>query len=93
MGRRLSSNALAELLTGKTPEAMFDALYAGRYLSQAGQDAPPEVLALIKTFVRSSRPRPLVPVTLYQRLAVALTESDFLNDSGQRLASQVVSEE
>ena len=37
-----SSNALAELLAGKTPEAMYDALYAGRYLSAKGQDAPAE---------------------------------------------------
>jgi hypothetical protein len=91
MGR--SSNALAELLAGRAPEAMYDALYAGRYLSAAGQDSPPAVLALIKTFVWSSRQRPLMPATLLQRLAAALLESGFLNEAGAQLASQEVEEE
>jgi hypothetical protein len=88
-----SSNALAELLAGKTPEAMYDVLYAGRYLSRAGEGSPLEVLTLIKMFVRSSRPRPLVPVTLYQRLADALVESGLLNDAGELLVSQIALEE
>lgn len=83
-----SSSALAELLAGKTPEAMYDALYAGRYLSARGQDSPPEVLALIKTLVRSSRQRALMPPTLLQRLANALAESGLLNEAGERLASE-----
>ena len=43
-GMTRSSSALAELLAGKTPEAMYDALFAGRYLSARGLDSPPEVL-------------------------------------------------
>jgi hypothetical protein len=85
---RRSFSALAELLAGKTPEAMYDALYAGRYLSAAAQDSPPEVLALIKTYVRSSRQRALMPATLLQRLAVALAGSGLLNEAGERLASE-----
>jgi hypothetical protein len=81
-----TSSALAELLAGKTPEAMYDALYAGRYLSAAAQDAPPEVLALLKTIVRSTRQRALMPATLFQRLAAALAGSGFLNEAGGRLA-------
>jgi hypothetical protein len=83
-----SSNALAEVLAGKTPEAMYDALYAGRYLSAKGQASSPEVLALIKSFVRSSRQRVLMPPTLLQRLAAVLVSSGFLNDAGEQLASQ-----
>lgn len=83
-----SFSALAELLAGKTPEAMYDALYAGRYLSPRGQASPPEVLALIKTLVRSSRQRALMPPTLLQRLADALAESGLLNEAGERLAAQ-----
>ena len=87
-----SSSALAELLAGKTPEAMYDALYAGRYLSARGQDSPPEVLALIKTFVRSSRQRAFMPPTLLQRLAAALTGSGLLNEAGEQLAEQEAAE-
>jgi len=87
------SNALAELLAGKTPEAMYDALYAGRYLSAEGQDSSPEVLAVIKTFVRSSRQRALMPATLLQRLAAALAGSGFLNEAGERLAAQETTDE
>ena len=81
-------SALAELLAGKTPEAMNDALSAGRYLSPAAQGSPPEVLALIKALVRSSRQRALMPATLLQRLADALAASGFLNEAGERLASE-----
>jgi hypothetical protein len=88
-----SSSALKELLAGKTPEAMYDALYAGRYLSARGQDSPPEVLALIKTIVRSSRQRTLMPPTLFQRLADALAGSEFLNEAGERLTFQQATEE
>jgi hypothetical protein len=82
------SSALAELLAGKTPEAMYDALYAGRYLSTAAQDSPPEVLAMIKAFVQSSRQRVLIPATLFQRLATALAGSGYLNKAGEQLASE-----
>lgn len=86
MGR--SSSALIELRAGKTPEAMYDALYAGRYLSADAQESPSEVLGLIKTFVRSNRQRALMPATLPQRLAAALAGSGFLNEAREQLASQ-----
>ena len=90
---RRPSSALAELLAGKAPEAMYDALSAGRYLSPAAQGSPPEVLALIKAFVRSSRRRALMPATLFQRLAAALAGSGLLNEAGQRLASEEAGDE
>ncbi len=83
-----SPSALAELLAGKTPEARYDALYAGRYLSAEAQEAPTEVLELIKLHVRSSRQRALMPPTLLDRLARALAGSGLLNEAGERLASQ-----
>ncbi len=88
-----SSNALAELLAGKAPEAMYDALYAGRYLSAQGQESPSEVLALIKTHLRSSRQRALMPSTLLERLALSLAGSGLLNEAGKQLASQEVRNE
>ena len=91
MGR--SSSALVELLAGKSPEAMYDALYAGRYLSARGQDSPAEVLELIKTLLRSSRQRALMPPTLLRRLADALVGSGLLNEAGERLASQEAAQE
>ena len=91
MGR--SSNGLAVLLAGKTPEAMYDALSAGRYLAAEGRDSPPEVLALIKTIVRSSRQRALMPATLLDRLAAALVGSGFLNEAGEQLAAQEAPDE
>lgn len=91
MGR--SSNRLAELLADKTPEAMYDALYAGRYLSSQAQNSPFEVLNLLKTFIRSSRQRTLMPATLLQRLASALVESGLLNEAGEQLAKQELTDE
>ena len=58
-----SSSALAELLAGKSPEAMYDALYARRCLSAQAQQSPAEVLALIKVRLRSSRQRAFMPPT------------------------------
>jgi hypothetical protein len=78
-----SSNALVELLAGKSPEVMYDALYAGRYLSAQGQESPAEVLALIKTHLRGSRQRALMPPTLLDRLGVALAGSGLLNEAGE----------
>ena len=88
-----SSNALATLLAGKTPEAMYDALYAGRYLSSEAQGSPPEVLALLKNLVRNAHARPLVPATLIERPTEALRDADFLNAAGEALASQPVADE
>ncbi len=85
-----SSNSLAALLASKTPEAMYDALYAGRYLTAEGQDSPAEVLALIKRQVHGFRQRALMPPSLMQRLTAALAGSEYLNEEGRRLASEKV---
>ncbi len=85
-----TTNAIAELLAGKSPEAMYDALYAGRYLSAQGQESPAAVLAVIKTHLRSSRQRALMPPTLLNRLALALAGSGYLNEAGERLAAEDV---
>ena len=90
---RRASNAFVELLAGKTAEAMYDALYAGRYLSAKGQDSPSEVLTIIKMHLRSSRQRSLMPPTLLDRLTHALVSFGFLNDAGKRLAAQEVNAE
>jgi hypothetical protein len=85
-----SSNALADLLAGKSAEVMYDALYAGRYLSSRGQESPAEVLAVIKTHLRLSRQRALMPPNLLDRLALTLAASGYLNEAGERLAAQEV---
>lgn len=85
-----SSSALAVLLAGKTPEAMYDALYAGRYLSPKGETSPAEVLTFMKALMRSSRQRSLMPVTLMARMAAALAGSGFLNESDEQLALQKI---
>ena len=90
---RRASNALVELLAGKSAEAMYDALYAGRYLSAQGQESPSEVLAVIKMHLRSSHQRALMPPTLLDRLIHALVGFGFLNDAGERLAAQQVIDE
>jgi hypothetical protein len=86
-------NALAELLAGKAPETMCDALHAGRYLSAEGLRSPARMLELMKTALRSSRPRPLLPATQMERLAATLARSGFLNQEGQRLAAEETAEE
>jgi hypothetical protein len=88
-----TSNALAVLLAGKTPEAEYDALYAGRPLSARAEEWPPEVLALLKAVARNAHVRPLVRATLYERLAAALRDEGYLNAAGEALASRPVSEE
>jgi hypothetical protein len=61
----LSFNALADFLSGKTPEAMYDALDAGRYLSANALRQPDKVLDFIKSAFRSARQRVLVMETLW----------------------------
>jgi hypothetical protein len=90
-GEREATNGLSVfegLIAGKSPEAIYDALYAGRYLSPRGQESPPEVLALIKTTVRAVRQRALTPATLLKRLVTSLMASGFLNEEGENLASR-----
>ena len=72
---------------------MYDALYAGRYLSRKGEADPLAVLALIKNYVRSSRQRALLRGTLMEQLAEALVESGLLNEKGEQLATQEDAEE
>jgi hypothetical protein len=77
-------------LGAKPHEAMYDALYAGRYLSGEAQNSPDKVLDLIKTRLRSSRQRAIMPATLLERLSKAVVCSGYLNEAGERLASQEV---
>jgi hypothetical protein len=79
------SAAFIELLAGKTPEAMYDALYAGRYLTAAAIDSPAEVLEAIKVTIRSHRPRAFSPPVQVELIARMLAASDYLNESGLRL--------
>jgi len=79
------SNAFIDLLSGKSPEAIYDALHAARYLSTAALQAPPQVLELIKTTMLSYRQRLLFPAKKLERVARALADADYLNESGMRL--------
>jgi hypothetical protein len=65
-----SEEALVTLLSGKTPEAMYDALHAQRCLSERALRYPGEFLELIKCFLRSSRQRPLLPPMQIERLGL-----------------------
>ena len=76
------SNALMDLLAGKTPVAMFDALHAGRFLSPMGLRSSDAVVELINGTLRSSRRRGL------HWVAVALADSGFLNEEGNALFEQ-----
>ena len=76
---------LVELLSGKSPEAMYDALHAGRYLSAAGLRSPERVLERIRQALRSPRQRLLMPATKLEKVAEALSRSGFLNEAGLSL--------
>ena len=78
----LPSNALMDLLAGKTPVAMYDALHSGRLLSATGLQSPATVIDFIATTLRSSHRRPLTWV------ATALAQSGYLNEDGRALHEQ-----
>jgi hypothetical protein len=80
---------MVELLAGKTPEAVYDALHAGRYLSEEALRSPAEVVTFIKE-LQSSRQRPLMPANKLERLALALARSGFLSEAGKQLCGQAV---
>jgi hypothetical protein len=82
------SNDLIELLSGKTPEAMYDALHAGRYLSEAALKRPAEVLQLIKLTLLSGRQRSFMPPTKIKQVAQGLAASGYLNERGISLHRQ-----
>lgn len=84
------SNALAELLTGKTPEAMYDALFAGRYLSDRGRESPAALLLLIKEHLRSAQKRGYLAHNVVNGLSALLVAHGFLNEAGGQLASHYV---
>lgn len=81
-----SPSPLVELLSGKTPVAMYDELHARRCLSAGASHNPQLVIDFIQMFLRSSRQRPLMPANQIQRLVKALANSGFLNDEGIRLS-------
>jgi hypothetical protein len=83
-----SEEALVTLLSGKTPEAMYDALHAQRCLSERALRYPGEFLEFIKCFLRSSRQRPLLPPTQIERLVRALVSSEFLNERGKEFSEE-----
>ena len=76
------SEAFTDLLSGKSPEAMYDALHAGRFLSDQALERPSAVLELIKSALLSCRQRLLAPPTKLKRLAQALVESGCLSERG-----------
>jgi hypothetical protein len=79
----LSRSMLSELLAGRTPKAMYDALHARRCLSDRALSHPDEVLDFLRSFLRTARQAAFLP-----RLAEALAESRFLNEEGRRLAEE-----
>jgi hypothetical protein len=81
-----SFNALADFLSGKTPEAMYDALHAARYLSVHALRQPDRVLDLLRSAFRSARQRVMVMETLVD----LLVSSGFLNEAGEQLAEQEI---
>ena len=72
----MPSNVLIELLSGKTPVAMYDALHAHRLLSPGGLRSPALVIELIRTTFRSSRRRAL------EKVVLALREAGHFNEDG-----------
>jgi hypothetical protein len=82
---RSPSAAFIELLAGKTPEAMYDALHAGRYLSAAALASPGEVLAVIKTTIRTHRQRMLTPPRKVELIGETLAAGGYLSRDGLQL--------
>jgi hypothetical protein len=83
-------NLLADMLSGKTPEAMYDELHAKRYLSEKALQHPNAVLDLIKATLMSSRQRQFLPATKLDRVAHVLVQFGYLNENGAHLATHVV---
>jgi hypothetical protein len=77
----LSRSSLPEMLAGRTPEAMYDALHAQRCLSERALSHQDEVLDFLRSSFRTLRQAAFPP-----RLAEALTGTRFLNEEGRRLA-------
>jgi hypothetical protein len=71
-----------DLLSGKSPVAMYDALHSARLLSPHGLQSPEAVIELLRSTYRSSRRRPL------EWVACSLAESGYLNESGMKLYEQ-----
>jgi hypothetical protein len=81
----LSRSALSELLAGRTPQAIYDALHARRCLSARALSHSDQFLAFTKSFFRTSGQAAFLP-----RLALALAGSGYLNEEGCYLAQQPV---
>jgi hypothetical protein len=76
--------ALATVLAGKTPEAIFDALHARRWLSARAIEHPNELTETIKEYLRPSRSQPRTRQQL-ERLATALISSNLINTDSPTL--------
>jgi hypothetical protein len=85
---RHSEETLVALLSGKTPEAMYDALHARRCLSERALRYPGECLEFIKGLLRSSRQRAIMPPRQIERLVRALVGSVFLNETGRNFSEE-----
>src|SRR5262245_55005558 len=76
--------ALATVLAGKTPEAIFDALHARRWLSARALQHPNELTETIKEYLRPSRSQPRTRCQL-ERLAARLISSHLINTDSPTL--------
>ncbi len=83
-----SEETLVALLSGKTPEAMYDALHARRTSPKGRVRYPGECLEFIKCLLRSSRECAMMPPRQIERLVWALANSVFLNERGRSLSKE-----
>src|SRR5260221_12170665 len=72
--------SLVDLLSGKTPEAMYDALHSRRCLSEHALRLPDEVIDFIKLHVRSTRSPGFQPPFKIEVLVRALIGSEYLDN-------------
>jgi hypothetical protein len=82
---RSPSAAFIELLAGKTPEAIYDALHARRYLSAAALASPGEVVAAVKTTMLTHHQRMLTPPRKVELVGQTLAARGYLSSDGLRL--------
>ena len=79
------SESFIDLLGGNSPEAMYDALHAGRCLSATAIGQPDQVIGVIKSLLLTIRQRALAPPNKLKRVAQALAEAGYLSEDGMAL--------